>query len=451
MRSFYLFRRAGGVYYVRFHDPLTNKAFSVKSTRETDYDAAMKRAYEMLLHLNTLKPADTPVTRFKAFLKSTNITVTELSEMKLVLDSYLGITSSTFSMPAQAAVQQPAEIKTTKTPLLSYITNFWNYDSSDYVRDKLAHGQRITQRYCYEQTNLIKYWREYFKKDATLEDLTTNDMRGFEKYLQTRHQDTTLKNSNGKPIKELSTTTMNNIIKCGSIPFGWAMKLGTISSNPVDGLTAYSNRNKRRGILSPEEARELFKNGTWADPKVKLANKVAMMTGLRLGEIQGLRMCDIGDDRLYIRHSWSPIDGLKCPKNTKERKVPLLPSVRDELLALCRDNPHRNAFAEKDGFIFWGTLPDKPIVSNQITDGLRDALESIGITKEMRKDRNLVFHSWRHFYATTIANDVDEKHAQMILGHETPAMTKYYADHQRNKDFETMIKATETIFTELLA
>ena len=49
----------------------------------------------------------------------------------------------------------------------------------------------------------------------------------------------------------------------------------------------------------------------------EMAMLQAMITGMRLGEIQAHRRCDIGDDMLYIRRAWSPVDGLKCPKNGK--------------------------------------------------------------------------------------------------------------------------------------
>lgn len=37
----------------------------------------------------------------------------------------------------------------------------------------------------------------------------------------------------------------------------------------------------------------------------KLACLIACYTEMRAGEIQALRMQDIGDDRIYIRHSWN--------------------------------------------------------------------------------------------------------------------------------------------------
>ena len=455
LRPFYVYRRLGGVYYVLFLDPITHRRSAYRSLRTTNKELAIERAYAMLAEVPQKKDNTSDIMNIISVLSKKTLSHEEGAMLQaLILDKCPELRPA---LQAQAAVVAPVSaaiaINNTKkkTPLLSYIADFWDFEHSDYVQDKLAHGQRIGKRYCYEQINLLKYWKEFFTDDVTLEELTVAQLREFERYLQKRHENKELKNSNGKPIGPLSTITMKNIIKCGGTSFKWAVKQGYIATNPEAALTNYSTVSKERGILSTEEARDLFKHGQWEDERYMVASLLAMITGMRLGEIQALRQCDIGDDMIYVRRAWSPNDGLKCPKNGKERKVPLPPEVRNKLLNLVAKNPHKNMFAESDGFVFWGTMPDKPLVSNQITEGFKNALHSIGITEKMREERNIVFHSWRHFYATTIAHDVDEKHAQMVLGHETPAMTKHYADHQRAKDLEEMTTITNELYRNIMA
>ena len=455
MKPFYIYQRGSGFYYADYYDPITHRRCARRSLETTDKNEATAKAWALLGNIpkNPTKPSD--ILNIISVLSKKTLSHEEGTMLQaLILDKCPELRPA---LQAQAVAVAPGSAATAintnkkKTPLLSYIANFWDYEKSDYVHDKLAHGQRIGKRHCYEQGNLVKYWREFFKEDVMLEDLTVVQLREFECYLQKRHENKELKNTNGKPIVPLSTMTMKNIIRCGGISFGWAVKQGYISMNPESALTNYSIVSKERGILSAEEARELFKHGQWEDERYRVASLLAMITGMRLGEIQALRRCDIGDDMIYVRRSWSSADGLKCPKNGKERKVPLPPEVRNELMKLVAKNPHKNMFAESDGFVFWGTMPDKPLVSNQITEGFKNALHSIGITEKMREERNIVFHSWRHFYATTMVHDVDEKHAQMVLGHETPAMTKHYADHQRAKDLEEMTNITNELYKKLMA
>ena len=455
MKPFYIYQRGSGFYYADYYDPITHRRCARRSLETIDKNEATAKAWALLGNIpkNPKKPSD--IMNIITVLSNKTLSHEEGTMLQaLILDKCPELRPA---FQAQAATVAPGSaataINTTKkkTPLLSYIANFWDFEKSEYVRDKIAHGQRIGKRHCYEQANLVRYWREFFTAEDTLEGLSSAKFRDFERYLQTRHEIPGMKNPNGKPVIPLSTATMKNIIRCGGISFGWAVKQGYIKTNPEKALTQYSTVSKERGILSAEEARELFKFGKWEDERYRVASLLAMITGMRLGEIQALRRCDIGDDMLYVRRAWSPVDGLKCPKNGKERKVPIPPEVRQELLKLAAKNPHKNMFAESDGFVFWGTMPDKPLVSNQITEGFKNALYSIGITEKMREERNIVFHSRRHFYATTIAHDVDEKHAQMVLGHETPAMTRHYADHQRAKDLEEMTNITNDLYKKLMA
>ncbi len=457
MRPFYVYRRTSGCYYALFIDPVTRHRCAYRSLNTKSKEQAVERAYAMLAEVPQKKERTSDVKNIISVLSKKTLTLEEAAMLQAVIQAKCPELRPTVSVQTVAAspvadtpdtyIPTPAK----KTPLLNYITDFWDYEKSEYVRDKIAHGQRIGKRHCYEQANLVRYWREFFTAEDTLEGLSSAKFRDFERYLQTRHEIPGMKNSNGKPVIPLSTATMKNIIRCGGISFGWAVKQGYIKTNPEKALTQYSTVSKERGILSAEEARKLFKFGKWEDERYRVASLLAMITGMRLGEIQALRKCDIGDDMLYVRRAWSPVDGLKCPKNGKERKVPIPPEVRQELLKLAAKNPHKNMFEESDGFVFWGTMPDKPLVSNQITEGFKNALYSIGITEKMREERNIVFHSWRHFYATTIAHDVDEKHAQMVLGHETPAMTRHYADHQRAKDLEEMTNITNDLYKKLMA
>jgi integrase len=69
-------------------------------------------------------------------------------------------------------------------------------------------------------------------------------------------------------------------------------------------------------------------------------NLLSATTGMRQGEVLTLRGGNIGEAVLNVSHSWSPADGLKSPKNGETRKVPLLPEVREALLAVLARNLH---------------------------------------------------------------------------------------------------------------
>ena len=452
-KQFYVYKRNGGSYYVQFTDPVTGKLLTPRSTRKKTKAEAIEIAYKMLYSSEYEQKSSVSYTQ--SFLKLVLENKISQSDILQLQNSLCVYTNSHLQMNEQSEKQRNENVKS-KTPLLEWLKDFWTYETSEYVQDKLSHGKRISQNYCYVQTNSLKYWSDFFDFKFALEDLNTDKLQEFEQYLfekRTQKKRTIIDEATGKKeilVEDipLSTITRNNIIKTGSIAFEWATRKKILVENPCKSLTAYSFKAKKRDILNRKEVHALFTTGTWKNERARVANLLAMTTGLRVSEILALRIDDIGEDRLYISHSYNHArDGLTCTKNGESRIVPLVPKVKSELEKLYWSNPHK-AFGDK--FIFYSNIPNKPIVPNAITEGLKSAMESIGISETQRQERNIVFHSWRHFYATTIATELSEKHAQLTLGHLTQAMTKHYADHKTEEALMTVCNASNDIFTEMI-
>jgi integrase len=123
--------------------------------------------------------------------------------------------------------------------------------------------------------------------------------------------------------------------------------------------------------------------------------------------------------------------------------VPLLPEVRTALLDLLKDNPYET----DDPFIFLSTLPDKPTDPQIILEGLKDALGKIGVDY---KSRNIVFHSWRHFFCSKITQVIDSEKAAKVSGHISDAVFKKYADHIEAKNIQDVGKAAAQAFENVL-
>ncbi|MFP4484952.1 MAG: hypothetical protein ACLFO1_08880, partial [Spirochaetaceae bacterium] len=69
-------------------------------------------------------------------------------------------------------------------PLLPFLKRFWDYDTSPYVREKLAYGQSIGRRHCYEQGKRLHHYREYFGTDARHCDITRAQLKEFQLWLK---------------------------------------------------------------------------------------------------------------------------------------------------------------------------------------------------------------------------------------------------------------------------
>lgn len=260
--------------------------------------------------------------------------------------------------------------------------------------------------------------------------------------------------------KNLKPKTINNILSVGTVALRWAKANEFITANPAEELPKFSDSTAKRGVLTKEEASSLFAV-KWSDERAHLGNLLSMTTGLRAGEVLGLQVRDIGKDRVYVRHSWSNKDGLKSTKTAVERTVPLLGSVRDELLNLARKNPHG---IRPSAYVFWSvTRTDRPMDFHFLLDGLKDALlritlsaeemedpDKVGRAREYWRHRAVVFHSWRHYFATHLANRVEMRAVQLATGHRSSSMAEHYAAHAQEQDFAEVAKAVMGVFENII-
>ena len=70
---------------------------------------------------------------------------------------------------------------------------------------------------------------------------------------------------------------------------------------------------------------------------------------------------------------------------------------------------------------------DQPVAENLMSSSLFKAMRQIGITYQQRRDRNITFHSWRHWFNSLLINaKVPLQKIQAMTGHLTNEMTQHY-------------------------
>jgi hypothetical protein len=77
------------------------------------------------------------------------------------------------------------------------------------------------------------------------------------------------------------------ILKAGLTALKWAYREKMIPENPGEGLLKFTGQVKKRGVLTPDEARKVL-SVDWIERRSLVGNLVAMTTGLRAKE-GGLR------------------------------------------------------------------------------------------------------------------------------------------------------------------
>jgi hypothetical protein len=83
----------------------------------------------------------------------------------------------------------------------------------------------------------------------------------------------------------ISAQWKNSVIKAGTIALKWAYRKEIIEKDIAQGITWFSGKCAERHILSPELAEAVFKM-QWIDERSRLANMLAMVTGLRAGKFK---------------------------------------------------------------------------------------------------------------------------------------------------------------------
>lgn len=140
---------------------------------------------------------------------------------------------------------------------------------------------------------------------------------------------------------------------------------------------------------------------------------LAIYTGMRLGEIQGLKWEDINFNfkTINIRRSWNSVTKEYIPTKTESSNRVI--RVNNQVLNLLKDLQKNNSNAV---FINqFGTIP----TSNAVNKTLRNSLKNIDINK-----KGFHFHSLRHTHvAYLLAHDVDVYVISKRLGHSNISTT----------------------------
>ncbi len=156
-------------------------------------------------------------------------------------------------------------------------------------------------------------------------------------------------------------------------------------------------------VLSRQEIDKII--SSIANQKHQLIVALAYGAGLRLSEVQSLRLRDIDFTNLTIH--------LKEAKGKKDRLTVLPKKIKNDLISLI-------AGKSADDFIFTSNCGEK-INVRSIQAMFKRALKNAKIKKPA------TFHSLRHSFAThLLENGVDIRYVQELLGHANIRTTMIY-------------------------
>jgi integrase len=249
----------------------------------------------------------------------------------------------------------------------------------------------------------------------TLDHFTASYLTMFQKELKSRRQS----NSTVNRKIEVITAILNHSVRNRRIPYNPAVGFKKLSGAKEE--ISFWEQKEAQSFLSFMEARYPLNS---AKRWIYVAYLTALNTGLRAGEIWGLKPIDLveGGDTLFIRRQFNRVtrdfDLIKGKRNSKSRSlsrhVPCNEYLRDEVLNLINQNQIQN-----DETIFM-TLARTPVDHDKFQKIFKADLKAWG-------GKVIRFHDMRHTATTLlIASGVDLKTVQSICGHEDIKTTMNY-------------------------
>ena len=186
-----------------------------------------------------------------------------------------------------------------------------------------------------------------------------------------------------------------------------AVSRGDLDANPTTGLEMPAIRSRRVHIATPADAERLLDA---LDPRDRPLWATAIYSGLRRGELTGLRWndVDLAGGTIRVERGWDAIEGEIAPKSREGRRTVPVPAVlRDHLLE------HRMRQGEPTGQVF-GT-----------PSNVRATLERTAQVRRHRDDLTAItLHQARHTYASfMIAAGINAKTLSTYMGHANISIT----------------------------
>lgn len=300
--------------------------------------------------------------------------------------------------------------------------HWWEWGECEYISGKLARSSpdkpAITRRHAHLSGLMMENHVLPHLGDMKLSTITP---RIIEKWMFTL-------------LETRASKTVNNVSTVLRTMLTEAYRLEMIPRNPYDKVRPLTSSSEVRGVMTMNEAKAVLDNPElWSNPVYYAANLLAAVTGMRQGEVLALRRDHLYPDHIYVEFSWDRKFGLGPPKTKEVRHVPIPVQVYDVLVAL-----------DSYPYVLSMSGGEYPATGSHVTDALYAVLKQIGVD---RKDRNISFHSWRHFANTYLrAAGVPDSQVQHVTGHRTLKMTDHYT-HFGVEHFEGAIAAQ----TKLLA
>jgi integrase len=305
-----------------------------------------------------------------------------------------------------------------------YSKGWWNFDTCEYLKKR--RGRRpISKGYAVQGDYAVRVHLIPAFGKRRIDTLSTFEI------------DTWLSNCTDRGY---SNNTGNLAFKILKIMLGQASLAGIIANNPCASVELLKNNSRKIEILTIAEVQKIFPadwNKIWDDEIFYIINKLAACTGMRFGELLGVKGIYLFEGYINVCGQVTNSFGYTDTKSHKAREIPITKEIENDLLHLKAKNG--------DGYLFSFDGGVTAVSRSRVYNAFFKALERIGIDEAKRKERNISMHCWRHFFNTELlANNVTETKVRSITGHSSNSMTQHYA-HLNTNQFSDVLTIQENL------
>lgn len=239
---------------------------------------------------------------------------------------------------------------------------------------------------------------------------------------------------------QLIHTTLHKALK-------QAMKWGLVPRNIAEAVEAPRPQRKEIHPLAPEQVKQLLEAAR--GDRLEALYVLAVTTGLRQGELLGLRWQDVDLEQkvLRVRQQLTRTrTGLSftAPKNGKGRNVALMDlgvgALRDHRKRQTDEKWKMGNLWQETGLVFTAVTGTPVDVGNLTNRSFKPLLKRADLPK-------VRFHDLRHTFATLfLSNGTHPKIVQEMLGHANISITMDTYSHVLPNMQEEAVKAMQDTF-----
>jgi integrase len=204
----------------------------------------------------------------------------------------------------------------------------------------------------------------------------------------------------------LAPGTVSNVLNPVQALYRRLSDRDVVTHNPATRLDLPTKGNARpTRIASAAEAADLIAILADADQPLWA---MAFYAGLRRGELQALRVCDVdlGASLIRVERGWDQVEGAIEPKSAASRRtVPLLGVLRDHL------DEHLLRTRRSGEELVFGRTPAKPFVPSTVDNAAQECWGAVELEP-------ITLHEARHTFASLLIDSgANAKAVQEFLGH----------------------------------